>query len=226
MAAPLLVTIFGAALIGVVLSREYLAFVRPAMAAPLVLTGCVLVGLGAWSLASAPGGSEGDSGGGHGAHLPRSAWLLVVPVLVSILLSPPPLGSALAQRRDPLPPAPRSANGFGALPPGDPLGIPLPEYAERATAGGEATLEGRRFTITGFVTPAAEGGWLLTRVRIRCCAADATPVFVRAVGAEAQLADRWVTITGSYLPAARGIAQLEVTALEAAEPPPEPYVIG
>lgn len=223
----LLIVAVGSALIGVTASGEHRNYVQPAMAVPLVLTGAAFVALGVWSLVSPARDDElaGQGEGHHASSVPWSAWLLLVPVLASVLISPPPLGSVMAQRREPLPVTPRPASAYLPLPPGDPLGVPLGVYADRATAGGEASLEDRRFTITGFVTP-RPGGWLLTRVRIRCCAADATPVFVRAVGAAEQPADRWVSVTGRYLPTDGGTAQLEVSTVLPSEPLANPYIVG
>jgi hypothetical protein len=50
--------------------------------------------------------------------------------------------------------------------------LTLAEFSGRARWD-QASLTGRRVRLTGFVTPAREGGWYLTRMSLRCCAADA-----------------------------------------------------
>lgn len=211
-----------AAAIGrLLISGEYLAYVRAEMAPALALSAAFLAGLAAWTVRSANHPPP--------AHLPAVSWLLLWPVLVVLVVAPGSLGAVTAARSVAGPPPdPASSAGFGPLPPGDPVGLTVAEYVDRALLGGEATLVGRRVTVLGFVTPdPAAGGWSLTRLQIRCCAADALPIRVRAVGAADQPADRWVRVTGSYLPPTpAGEPRLGVETVVLADEPEQPYLYG
>lgn len=222
--------VFGLTLVYLVASGSYTSYVRPLMALPVLGAGLFLLALGAIDLAAQlRPGSRGADGHSHGGSGLGSAWLLVVPVLVVVLVGPPALGAYAASRAAPRPlqPPPSSGMVYAPLPAADVLEIPVDVYADRSSPAGEQTLQGRRFTITGFVTPAAAGGWYVTRMRVRCCAADARPVLVRAVHAPAQPADAWVSVTGSYAPAGPdNIAQLDVDTVTAAAAPAQPYVYG
>lgn len=207
---------------------EYLTYVRPGMAPFLAVTAGFLTLLAGWTLQAARHRERSDPGADlHAAHLPVVAWLLLWPVVVVLVVAPHSLGAFTAARADPAP-LPPSAAGFSALPAGDPLGMPLDAYVERASYGGASTLEGRRFTILGFVSPGKEPGtWYLTRLLIRCCAADALPLQIRAVGAVPQVADDWLVVTGTYLASnPNDLPQLQVEAVEPAARPRQPYVYG
>jgi uncharacterized repeat protein (TIGR03943 family) len=213
---------------------EYLIYVKPSMAPFLAATAVFLTGLAGWTFygdvrparvreprGPAPGLIT------HGHRLPAIAWLLLVPVLVIVVVAPRSLGAFTAARNAPASP-PVSAAGFRPLPPGDPVGLPLEDYVARSLFGGQATLEGRRVSLLGFVTPSdSPGSWYLTRLQLRCCAADALPLRVAAVGAPDQPPDTWLVVTGRYLPATSNrVAQLQVEQIEPAAEPEMPYVFG
>lgn len=63
-----------------------------------------------------------------------------------------------------------------------------------------SALVGKRVELTGFVVPAGDGSFTLTRFVISCCAVDAQPVGlgVTTSGAVPD-ADRWVTVRGSLV---------------------------
>lgn len=224
---PTLLLALAAVVVRLVVTGEYTNFVKPSMAPFLVLSA---VFLGVVALASLlprrPSANHLDS---H-SHLPRVAWLLLAPVLVVIFAAPTSLGSYTAAQTKgsaPLPP-PVAAGGYQPLPPGDPLAVPLVEYAERSAYGGGPTLENRRFSLLGFVSPGPTGGtWYVTRLTMQCCASDAAPVKVLAVGAPPRADDDWVVVTGTYLPVNQDqVAQIDVTGIEDAEAPEYPYVWG
>ncbi|MFI8188585.1 TIGR03943 family putative permease subunit [Streptomyces sp. NPDC085946] len=139
-----------------------------------------------------------DGGTSH-AHGPRVAWLLTLPALALLLFPPPALGSYSAEREA----AERAARGVGtfpALPAGDPLDLPVGEFASRAVYDSERSLRGRTLRLTGFVTRDDDGTWYVTRLLISCCAADATTAKAEVRGAAAPPADTWVTVTGTWHP--------------------------
>lgn len=152
---------------------------------------------------------------------PRVAWLLVLPVLAILLVAPPALGSFSAARASGAVPEPVSSD-FESLPPGDPVDVPLYDYAGRAVWGAGRTLEGRQVALTGFVTPGRGGGWFVTRMSLSCCAADANATKVEVRGAAAPPTDAWVRVTGTWSPSEPSPGGLEVPALRAQDVSPVP----
>ena len=101
------------------LSQAALAYVRPGLRPPLAVSGLVLLLLGLAALWRTAEATEGHAHA-HGEHGPRSAWLLLLPVLVLVLVTPPALGSYAASRQPPgtnggsageFPPLPEPVNG-------------------------------------------------------------------------------------------------------------------
>lgn len=224
-ASTLVIAVAGLA-VRLVATGEYLTYVKPTLAPFLVLTAAFLLALGIWTLlAQHRLNRVRRAQEGHGAHTPRIAWLLVLPVLIVCFLAPSNLGAFTATRSPDTPPPPVGTTYYKPLPAGDPLGVPLSVYAERAAYGGESTLEGRRFVILAFVANAKEpGSWYLTRLRIACCAADALAIKVLAVDAPPQPDDRWVTVTGTHLPTgADRMPRLKVERVEPGVEPENPY---
>ncbi len=245
-----LILALGGTLIGVVWSRHFLRYVRPEMAIPLVVTGGCLIGLALWTIAVTcrrqrvaddheghGHGGHGHGGHGHGDHGPVwSVWLIVVPVLIAALISPPAIGAQLAQRRGPAqlsaaeaPPLPDVPVPAGSG--GEALGLPMGKYVALAMSAEEGELAGRRFTVIGFVVNRPKvDGWYLARVRIRCCAADGVPLLIRIVDPPPQADDGWVEVTGTYLPPEREsfgmITKLRFESLRPTEEPENPYVFG
>ncbi|MFC5065626.1 TIGR03943 family putative permease subunit [Actinomycetospora atypica] len=199
-----LLVFVGAVLVLIVVDGTVLHYVRPGMAPLVALAGVVLVGLALIDVVGdLRGRAEGHDDHGHG----RSAWLLLVPVLVVLLAAPPSLGSDavdLAGTRtvavgrvpdEPLPAGPAPA-------------IALVDLVARAAATPDGgALAGREVTLTGFVVPSRTGAGVdLARLVISCCAADASPVRVRLddpggrVGGPGVGGDRWVTARVRLVP--------------------------
>lgn len=193
------------------LTDAALAYVKSGLQPLLVIAGAVLVVLGAATvLRSFRGGEElhehgGDLGAdldGHGAHDgPRVAWLLVLPLLALLLIAPPPLGSFAAGRQSTRPPT-TTQSGYPPLP--DPVDgavdLTLTEYVFRALYDRDQSLDGERIRLVGFVTVGEEAdGYLLSRFRLNCCAADAQAVHVDVVGdAVARPGDTWLEVEGHW----------------------------
>ena len=182
--------------------------------------------------------SEGDqmSGQGHGVDdghshglSARAAWLLVLPVVAMLVVAPPALGAFTAERR-PATTAPPSWNASPpALPAGDPVALPLNDYASRAVWDEGRTLVGRTVTLTGFVSRAPGGGWYLTRLALTCCAADATVTKIDVVdGGLTPSVNTWLTVTGTWVPGGGTMSETAIPRLKAShavvvEPPANPY---
>jgi uncharacterized repeat protein (TIGR03943 family) len=232
-AAVALLGLSGGLLGWLAVSGEYRLYLRPAMIWTIAPAAVFLIGLSIWKVVTATRSrpaitpiSEAVDEGRHEAdrHSISLPWLLLVPCVIIAVVGPTSLGSFGVPAAPP--PAPEvPAGGYLPLPAGDPLAIPIQVYVDRASFGGAATVQGRRFTIIGFVSPTDHNTWSLTRLLIRCCVADALPVQVRAVGAAAQKPDQWVQVTGSYLPSEIDhTARLQVEKVEPVPQPKDPYV--
>lgn len=179
-------------------------------------------------------GSEGthdhhDDGHGHGAHGLRVGWLLLAPVMVLLLLSPPALGSFAAGQSGSVGPA--EASDYPPLPAGDPVQVTLLDYAGRAVFDAGRSLSGRTVKLTGFITPGSGGAPMLARMTLACCAADGRPIKIGLTGAPIDAPpDAWVDITGVYSPEVgtdpvnqAQIAFVEVRSWQEIEEPDQPY---
>ncbi|WP_031159588.1 TIGR03943 family putative permease subunit [Streptomyces durhamensis] len=182
-----------------------LRYVKESMRPMLIVSGAVLVLLGAASAvldrrAGADLRNQDDGHDGHGhdhSGLPRVAWLLLLPALSLLFHAPPALGAYTASRQ-PAKPVARQSD-FGPLPAVSPLPMTLSDFTSRVQQDRERAISGRTVLMTGIVTP-REGGWDLTRIIISCCAADAQSVKVRVYGGTVPSADSWVTVTGTWHP--------------------------
>lgn len=243
-AQDVLLMVFGAILLWVGLSDLHLTFVKPSMQ-PLIVGSAVvllvLAGAGMVSQAmnsgsdsyifSSPAGSAGH-GHGHEHHhehgAPRTSWLLALPLLVLLLISPPALGADAVKRGAARVPVAQET-AFPPLPPlrDGAVDLSLADYGQRAAFGPE-TVQGTPVRLLGFATPDAQG-WVLARVSMSCCAADGRAVTVRMTGAAARpvpAADTWWEVTGTLTPALpedEGVPALEVTSLTPVDAPRSPY---
>ncbi|MFC4587838.1 TIGR03943 family putative permease subunit [Sphaerisporangium corydalis] len=223
MTQSIILTLLGGAVLRVsALSSLYVNYVRPGFRVPLVAAGVVVLALGVlglvqeWRRPYAPGTAR-PSG-------PRAAWLLCLPVVIIFLIAPPALGS-YAAGLDPAP-RPMPAGPYAALPAGGPPAMSLGEFIGRARSGTSPSLAGRQVTLTGFAVRADGGRWYLTRMRIGCCAADASPLRVAVLGVPAPRDDTWVTVTGTWVPTPDERApapEMRATRLTVIAPPAEPY---
>ncbi|GAA1561046.1 TIGR03943 family protein [Dactylosporangium maewongense] len=140
---------------------------------------------------------QDDDGHGHGSGGPKVAWLLLLPVFGLLLVAPPALGSYAAGRSGA---ALVAKSDFAPLPAGDPVKLTMLDYASRAVFDRGTSLGDRRVELTGFAMRGPGGTWLLARMMVSCCAADARPVKVALAG---QLPDglreeQWLRLTGTY----------------------------
>jgi uncharacterized repeat protein (TIGR03943 family) len=200
----LLLAFLGAVLLRISLSDAYLRYVTDWMKWPIAASGAVLL-----LLAVGPVLRQGDDNGhdgsdGHG--VPAATWLLVLPGLVAFVISPPELGSYLAERRAGDTVAVAAPAVVADLDSDTPVEVDVTEFIWRAQDGGES-LEGQPVVLTGFVSydPEADAdGWYVTRLVIGCCAADATAFRVAVDDEDAAFErparDQWVEVTGTYAP--------------------------
>lgn len=234
-------------LVGIVVLRiswgtTYLNYVKEGMRPWLLVSGAVLLVLGLLAVLDRLRSRDdepdphdlpaeiGDDGHGHHHHRgPRSAWLLVLPVLTLFVVAPPALG-AYSAAKDVTNSVPTETM-LPPLPPGDPVSVYLSDYVTRAVWEGGVSLEGRTVELTGFVLP-TDDGWQLARLQIACCAADAFASKVQPVDLPEEYANlpegTWVTITGSWVPSegepsATTVPPIRVESVTVIPAPENPY---
>ncbi|MDH2425710.1 TIGR03943 family protein [Sphaerisporangium sp. TRM90804] len=177
--------------------------------------------------------SPDDGHAGHAGHRhgPRVAWLLCLPVMAIFLITPPALGSFAAGRDETPQPRPTVLDGYGALA-GDRVTVmPLGEFIGRAWGDTNRSLTGKPVRLAGFVARSKKRGqWYLTRMQLRCCAADAFPLRVAVVGVAPPPDDTWVEVTGTWvatpydkLPKGTVAPEMKATGLTRVDQPAEPY---
>lgn len=206
--AAVLLLLTGGAILRIALFSElYLRYVKEGLRPYLIVSGVLLVLLGAVAAVARRRGEDeadahehDDDGHGHShGHGPRVAWLLTLPALALLLFPPPALGSYSAGR-DAAQQAAQGVGTFPALPAGNPLDLTIGEFSSRAIFDSGRSLESRTVRLTGFVTHGDDGTWYVTRLLVSCCAADAAAGKVEIRDADAPVTDTWVTVTGTWVP--------------------------
>lgn len=207
---------FGAALVRLASGDALLNYVRPA-ARPLVLcAGAALALVGVVLLARRPR---------FGHHASRAGWLVLLPVVAVAVVAPPPLGVLTAAR----PPArpPRPDHGFAPLPATDPVQVDLIDVVLRTVWDHGGTLRGHELRVVGFVARASGSGFVLARLVITCCAADAVPYDIEIrTDAPAPPQGQWVAVTGEYAgvrPSDDVVPVLRAAAVTPVSRPANPY---
>lgn len=200
----LLMAFLGAVLVRLSLTDAYLRYVTSWMKWPILASGVLLIGLAVGLVASGAHDREDDEahGDGHGhGPIPLVAWLLVLPGLVTFVISPPQLGSYLAERRSGEAQAVAEPAALTDLASDEVVPVDVTEFIWRAQDGG-TTLEDQRVELTGFVSYDKDDQWYVTRMTIGCCAADAMAYQVRVDSEDDTVArpprDQWVNVTGTY----------------------------
>lgn len=211
-----LLTALGAMGVRLVVSKQYLRFIRPGMKWPLLAASVLLLVLGAstliraWRRPLTVDVGHGDDHAGHDhAHgkAPGVGWLLAVPLAVLLLVEPASLGAYAANRQAVKTTRLAQAQGvqFDPLPDRVDGRVPLTltNFSERGLYDSAESLKGAPVRLVGFVNhdKAAPGGFFLTRFKIACCAADAYPVQVALIGDAGQWPDdTWLAVDGAWKP--------------------------
>ena len=190
----------------ITLTGAFTRYVKPTLLPWLAITAVVTMGL---ALAAIVGdirrGGPGHDGDGH-SHRTGVVWLLVVPVVVLIFVTPPPLRPQAATRSVTTVSNDVLRRAFPPLPPGRAPEVSLPDVVMRAANDTSGSLTNRLVTITGFVLN-EPGGVDLARIVIICCAADAQLARIHLRdhdGAALRFADNtWLRVEGEVTPAVR-----------------------
>ncbi|MEV0286205.1 TIGR03943 family protein [Kribbella sp. NPDC050820] len=228
--AGLVIVFVGAAVVQLATSNTYLRYVKPGMRWMLLAAGLILIALAVFDvLADTRKKKPVDDGHGHHG-LPRAAWLLLIPIFALLVVDPPALGADAAQRQSPVaakPADPKSNSWLSNNSQGNaPVALAVRDYAVWAVWEKES-MKGRAFQLTGFVTPAKNGTWYVTRIGLTCCVADGTAFMVEARGQAAPPKNQWVTVTGQWAePTKRAdgdVAALTVETVSPVTAPANPY---
>ncbi|MER7243788.1 TIGR03943 family protein [Kribbella sp. NPDC000426] len=217
--AGLVMVFVGAAVLQLATSGTYLRYVKPGMRWMLLAAGLILIALAVTDVLIRTR-EEHDHG------LPRTAWLLVVPIFALLVVDPPALGADAAQRQSPVAAKPaQGASWLGGNTSG-PTALAVRDYAVWAVWE-QDSMKGHSFQLTGFVTPAKNGVWYVTRIGLTCCVADGTAYMVEARGQAAPPKNQWVTITGQWGEPTRrvdgDVAALTVETITPTTAPANPY---
>ena len=223
--------LFGGVLVRLGTSDALLRFVRPYARIWVVLAGVAFVALGAWSLV-ADRRADTDADADGRSHTSRTGWLILAPIIALLVVAPPALGTFTAART-PASIAKPADTAFPALPGRAPHTDPLTDFAARAIWDDGRTLTGQSVRLTGFVAAVTADHrtgaptFVLTRLVITCCAADARPIYVGiTTAATPPAAGTWLQITGTYGGVSPYDAQLPVlnaTAVDVVHAPADPY---
>jgi uncharacterized repeat protein (TIGR03943 family) len=212
---------FGIVLTRVAFTDALLNYVRPSTRPWMQAAGITMLLLGVavgarreWApMAVAEGVTSGpaqDAGGPRDPrhHHPgtRVAWLVLAPVIAIVVFAPPALGAYTARR--PVDQASIVAAGTTALHPlptgAGPARLSMYDFLRRALDDSGQTLRGHDVVLTGFVSDINGHTFVLNRLVIFCCAADAIPIRVRVHADGPAPADgAWLEVTGTFT----GIAQ-------------------
>lgn len=214
-----LLTALGAMGVRLIVSRQYLRFIRPGMKLPLLAASLVLILLGlatlvrAWRAPQLEDHDHDHENTAHKGHShdagkgPGVGWLLALPLAVLLLVEPSSLGAYAANRQAVKTTGLAQSAGVNFDPLPDRidgrLQLTLTEFSERGLYDQKESLKDQPVRLVGFVNhdAAAPGGFFLTRFKIACCAADAYPLQVVLIGDAGQWPDdTWLTVDGTWTP--------------------------
>jgi uncharacterized repeat protein (TIGR03943 family) len=222
----------------ITVSGAFTRYVKPGLLPWLAASAVLLIALGLLAIIGdirrgGPRTSAHDSDHDH-AHRHRAGivWLLVVPILVLIFVTPPALRPSAAA------PSVTSVSNdvlnraFPPLPSGAAPDVSLPEVLMREAHDTTGSLTNRPITVTGFVLNEAQGVDL-GRIVIICCAADAQLARIHLAGPAAAHAaglpdNTWLRVVGEVTPGPRQPHSVMIPTLQASivariDAPDNPY---
>jgi uncharacterized repeat protein (TIGR03943 family) len=211
----------GISLAMIAVSGAFTRYVKPGLLPWLIASAVLLIALALVAIVGdiRRGRPRIDEHNETHSHRTGIAWLLAVPVLILIFVTPPALRPSAA--------APSAAaNGvrnqsYPPLPAGGAPELSLPEVLMREAHDNTGSLTNRSITVTGFVLNEAQGVDL-GRIVIICCAADAQLARIHLRGPAAARAgglpdNTWLRVEGQVTPAARQPHSAAIPTLEASE---------
>jgi uncharacterized repeat protein (TIGR03943 family) len=222
-----------------------LDYVKPVMRIPLLITSVILLALGVWEfwVSLREGSPDDEHGGDHKQHDhhehhgtedvhghshrhggPGVAWLLLAPVLVTLIIAPGALQADAVKRALPASPTPISELGPLPRPVDGVYELPLAEFAARSV-GPEGQLDDKTVRVVGFVVDRGDGP-TVARFRLSCCAADARVSEAALIGvADVPSENTWVVVEGTWVPGPPGeyAPAIQVGDLRVIPQPANPY---
>ena len=168
-----LLLLVGIATAMIAIGGAYTRYVKASLLPWLILTAVIVIALALVSMAAdiRRGSGPDDDHGGH-SHRGSIAWLMMVPIVVLIFVTPPALRPEAAASKVTAVSTEVLRRPFPALPDERAPEVAIPEVMIRAAQDTAGTLDDRLITVIGFTLPEADGVDL-GRVVIICCAADA-----------------------------------------------------
>ena len=216
-------------------SGAFTRYVKPGLLPWLAASALLLIVLALFAIIGdvRRGGRRPSECSDAHSHRTGIVWLLVVPILVLIVVSPPALRPSAAA-----PSVPAVSHvvlnrfPFAPLPSGNAPEVSLPEVRQREVQDSTGSLNNRLITVTGFVLNEAQGVDL-GRIVIICCAADAQLARIHLRGPAAPNAaglpdNTWLRVEGQVRPLAGQpnylmIPTLEATKITRIDTPANPY---
>lgn len=227
-----LLLLVGLSVVVMAVKGSYLHYVKPSLLPWLIAAAVVLIALAVAAIVRdlRHGAEVADDADGH-RHRHWLVWVLLVPIVLTTFVVPPPLGAngatpeavaATESQRRPFPP----------LPAGHAPTVSLPDVLMRAATDSTDSLDGRLITVTGFTLKYPESTDL-ARVVIVCCAADAQLARIHLSGPAVGVAagyqeDTWLQVEGTVTPgtstpATNFIPTLAVTSVRRIDKPANTY---
>jgi uncharacterized repeat protein (TIGR03943 family) len=210
--------LIGVATAMITATGAFTRYVKPSLQPWLYLTAAVLIGLALVAIIGdirrqgTPAGHDGHS------HSNRAVWLLFIPVVVLIFVTPPALRPQASVPSISAVSADAIRRPFPPLPPGPAPEISVPDLMIRGVQDSAGTLDGRLITVIGFTLRKGDAVDL-GRFSVLCCAADARLARVRLGGPGAAEAaslpeHTWVRVEGMVRPGSPGEPILGIPIVE------------
>jgi uncharacterized repeat protein (TIGR03943 family) len=228
-----LLLLVGIATAMITIGGAYTRYVKASLLPWLAVTAVIVIALALVSMAAdiRRGSAPDDGHDGH-CHRGSIAWLLLVPIVVLIFVTPPALRPGAAAPKVTAVSNEVLRRPFPALPDGRAPEVSVPDVMIRAAQDTAGTLNNRIITVVGFTLPETDGVDL-GRVVIICCAADAQLARIHLRGpAISELKnypeETWLRVEGIVLPAAANgdstsTPTLQVQSATRIEPPANAY---
>ena len=210
----------------ITVTGAFVRYVKPALEPWLYLTAVVLIVLALVAIIGdlrRPAASSdhdhdhSQDDGGH-SHANGAVWLLLIPVVVLIFVTPPALRPQASVPSISAVSADSMRRPFPPLPAGRAPEVSVPDLMIRGVQDSAGTLDGRLITVIGFTL--RDGDAVdLGRFSVLCCAADARLARVRLGGSGAAEAasmpeHSWVRVEGTVRPGLPGEPLLGIPIVE------------
>lgn len=200
-----LLLLVGVATAMITIGGAYTRYVKASLLPWLAVTAVIVIALALVSMAAdiRRGSAPDDGHDGH-SHRASIAWLLLVPIVVLIFVTPPALRPGAAAPKVTAMSTEVLRRPFPALPDGRAPEVSVPDVMIRAAQDTAGTLNDRLITVIGFTLRETDGVDL-GRVMIICCAADAQLARIHLRGPATSALrgypeETWLRVEGTVVP--------------------------